>query len=112
MRELEGRCWMAGSLGGSKSPGQLAHPPLCRTARRRKDLITSSLHLAAICSRETFPGTGTGLAAECPGDPAHVTTRRVFKPNRPLPTLCQNRGEAELEIVHSWLFVECPTEVL
>lgn len=55
-------------------------------AKRRKD---PTFPLAAIFSRESFPGTGMGLATEGPGQPAQVSTRRMFEPSPHLPVLCQ-----------------------
>lgn len=87
VREPEGGCLVAGSLG------ELAHPPLCIQAKRREDPITSNLPSCCHCSRESFPGTGMGLAAEGPGQPAQVSTRTVFEPSPHLPVLCQTDGK-------------------
>lgn len=112
VRELEGQCWMAGSLGGSKSPGQLAHPPLCRTSKTKEGSdhfqTSSRCHLL----KGNLSRDWHWLTCKMSGGTSPCHHKEGVQAKSPPANAVPNRGEAELEIVHSWLFAECPMEVL
>lgn len=103
MRELEGGRWVAGSLGGSESLGELAYPLPCSTSKAKEGSnLSSCCHFLEGKLPRDWHGLSYGRSRAASPSQHKEDVRAKSAPACALP----NRREADLEIIRCWLFAQ------